>query len=123
MNDAPVDVGIKSNNGNPVTPVVGTALAVRGLVAFLDHSWNDMFTSSVGYSRIDIDNTEGQAANAFKDGQYMLFNLLYTPVKDVMFGGEFQWGKRENFSDGFSVNDFRLQFSAKFNFGYHLGGQ
>ena len=53
----------------------------------------------------------------------MLFNLLYTPVKDVMFGGEFQWGKRENFSDGFSVNDFRLQFSAKFNFRYHLGGQ
>jgi len=52
-----------------------------------------------------------------------LFNVLYTPVKDVMFGGEFQWGKRENFSDGFSVDDFRLQFSAKFNFGYHLGGQ
>jgi hypothetical protein len=123
MNDAPVDIGIKSNNGNPVTPVVGTALAVRGLVAFLDHTWTDMFTSSVGYSRVDIDNTEGQAANAFKDGQYMLFNLLYTPVKDVMFGGEFQWGKRENFSDGFSVNDFRVQFSAKFNFGYHLGGQ
>ena len=84
---------------------------------------NERFTSSAGYSRVDINNSDGQAPNAFKDGQYALFNLLYTPVKDVMLGGEFQWGKRENFSDGFSVDDFRLQFSAKFNFGYHLGGQ
>jgi len=123
MNDAPVDIGVKLNPGNAVTPILGTALPVKGLVAFYDHTWNERFTSSVGYSRVDINNSDGQAPNAFKDGQYALFNLLYTPVKDVMLGGEFQWGKRENFSDGFSVDDFRFQFSAKFNFGYHLGGQ
>jgi hypothetical protein len=123
MNDAPVDIGVKLNPGNAVTPILGTALPVKGLVAFYDHTWNERFTSSAGYSRVDINNSDGQAPNAFKDGQYALFNLLYTPVKDVMLGGEFQWGKRENFSDGFSVDDFRFQFSAKFNFGYHLGGQ
>ena len=39
-----------------------------------------------------------------------------------MTGGEFQWGRRENFSDGWSVNDYRLQFSFKYNFSYKLGG-
>jgi hypothetical protein len=123
MNDAPVDVGIKPNPGNGVTPILGTALPVKGVVAFYDHTWNNRFTSSVGYSRIDINNSEGQSANAFKDGQYALFNLLYTPVKDVLVGGEFQWGRRENFSDGWSVDDYRLQFSVKYNFSYRLGGQ
>ena len=122
MNDAPVDVGVKANPGNAVTPVIGVALPVQGIVAFYDHTWNEMFTSSVGYSRIDIDNSNGQAANAFKDGQYAIFNLLYAPVKNVMVGGELQWGKRENFSDGFSSDDFRVQFSFKYNFSYKLGG-
>ncbi|PWT84294.1 MAG: hypothetical protein C5B57_05075 [Blastocatellia bacterium] len=122
MNDAPVDVGIKPNPGSAVTPIVGTALPVQGLVAFYDHTWNQKFTSSVGYSRIDIDNSDGQAPNAFKDGQYALFNVLCTPAKNVMFGGEFQWGRRENFSDGFSSSDYRLQFSFKYNFSVKVGG-
>ena len=122
MNDAPVDVGINRNSGSTVTPIVGVALPVKGLVAFLDHTWNDMFTSSVGYSRVDIDNSDAEAANAFKNGQYALFNVLYTPVKNVMVGGEFQWGRRENKSDGFASNDYRLQFSFKYNFSYKLGG-
>jgi outer membrane DcaP-like protein len=124
MNDAPVDVGIKRNPGSTVTPIVGTALPVQGLVAFYDHTWKrEKFTTSVGYSRVDIDNSDGQTPSAFKDGQYALFNVLYTPVKDVMLGGEFQWGRRENFSDGWSVDDYRIQFSVKYNFAYKLGGQ
>jgi hypothetical protein len=39
-----------------------------------------------------------------------------------MAGLEAQWGRRENFLDGFSVNDYRLQFSARYNFNFHLGG-
>jgi DcaP outer membrane protein len=122
MNDAPVDVGLKRNEGNAVTPIGGTALPVTGLVAFYDRTWSNMFTSSFGYSRVDIDNSEGQTPNAFKDGQYALFNLLYTPVKNVLVGGELQWGKRENLSDGFSSDDYRIQFSFKYNFSYKLGG-
>ncbi|HUC76288.1 MAG TPA: DcaP family trimeric outer membrane transporter [Vicinamibacterales bacterium] len=122
MNDAPVDVGIQSNPGNAVTPIVGKALPVRGLVAFYDRTWNEKFTSSFGYSQLGIDNTDGQKSSEFKAGQYALVNLLYTPVQNVMTGGEFQWGRRENFSDGWSVNDYRLQFSFKYNFSYKLGG-
>jgi len=122
FNDSPVDVGVKSNPGNAVTPVLGEALGDFGLVLFLDHSWNAQFTSAVGYSRIDVSNSNGQAPNAFKVGQYALGNLLYAPVPSVLLGGELQWGRRENFSDGFASNDFRIQFSVKYSFGVKVGG-
>jgi hypothetical protein len=123
FNDAPIDVGVQKNPGNAVTPVVGKALGDFGLIIYLDHTWNDRFTSSVGYSRVDISNSDGQSANAYKAGQYATANLLYTPTKNVMLGGELQWGHRENFSDGFSVSDTRIQFSAKYSFGVKVGGQ
>jgi hypothetical protein len=122
MNDAPVDIGIVNQFQNPVTPITGEPLPIVGIVAFLDHTWNERFTSSVGYSRTDIDNTEGQAPDAYKTGQYALGNLLYTPVPNVMVGGELQWGRRENFSDGFHSDGFKLQFSFKYDFSYKVGG-
>jgi len=122
FNDSPVDVGVKANPGNTRTPVLGEALGVFGLVLFLDHTWNSSFTSAVGYSRTDVSNSDGQAPNAFKNGQYALGNLLYTPVPNVLIGGELQWGRRENFSDGFAANDLRLQFSVKYSFGVKVGG-
>jgi hypothetical protein len=36
-------------------------------------------------------------------------------VPPVTVGGEFQYGRRVNFSDGFNVNDYRLQFSFKYD--------
>ncbi len=122
FNDAPVDVAIKSNPGNTVTPVVGQALNDFGLVIYLDHSWNEKMTSAVGYSRVDITNSNGQEASAFKSGQYMSGNLLFNPAKNVMMGGEFQWAHRDNNSDGFSVNDYRLQFSFKYSFSAKIIG-
>jgi hypothetical protein len=71
---------------------------------------------------VDITNSNGQLPSAFHKGQYALANLLYYPVKNVMAGLEFLWGRRENFRDGFSVDDYRLQFSARYNFDFHLGG-
>jgi len=122
-NDAPVDVGIQTNPGNTLTPVVGKALPILGIVAFLDLNWNSKWTSTVGYSLVDIDNSDGQSANAFKKGQYALANLLYYPAPNVFLGPEIQWGKRENFRDGFTSDDFRIQFSAKYNFKLSLGGK
>jgi hypothetical protein len=122
MNDSPVDIGVQNNPGNAVTPIVGKPLPIVAFSVFVDHKWNDNYTSAFGYSRQDIDNTDAQAPTAFKTGQYMLGNLLYTPVPSVMFGGEFQWGRRENFSDGFHSDGVKLQFSFKYNFSYKLGG-
>jgi DcaP outer membrane protein len=122
MNDSPIDIGVQNNPGNPRTPVVGKPLPIVAISLFVDHKWSDRFTSAVGYSRQDIDNTDAQAPNAFKVGQYALGNLLYTPVPNVMFGGEFQWGRRENFSDGFHSDGVKLQFAFKYNFSHKLGG-
>ena len=122
MNDSPVDIGIVNNLSNPVTPILGEPIPIVGIVAFLDHTWNEKFSSTVGYSSQDNDNTDAQAPNAFKVGQYALGNLLYYPVPNVMMGGEFQWGRRKNFSDGFQSDGVKLQFSFKYNFSWKLGG-
>ena len=122
MNDSPVDIGIKNNPGNAVTPIVGDPLPIVGLVAFVDHSWNAKFTSSFGYSRQDNTNSDGQAPDAFKTGQYALGNLLYSPAPNAMVGGELQWGRRDNFSDGFHSDGLKLQFAFKYNFSWKLGG-
>ena len=116
MNDAPTDVGIKNNFSNRTKPIKGVALPLLGVVAFLDHNWNERLSTAVGYSLLDIQNSNGQAANAFNQGHYALTNLLWSPVQNFMVGGEFQFGRRLNFRDGFNVNDYRLQVSFKYNF-------
>ena len=121
MNDSPVDIGIVNNFSNPVTPILGEPIPITGLVLFLDHTWSPQFSSTIGYSRQDNDNTEAQAGSAFRDGQYALGNILYYPVQNVMFGAELQWGRRQNF-DGFKSDGFKLQFSFKYNFSHKFGG-
>ncbi len=117
MNDAPVDVGIElTPGGDPRRPIKGVALPMWSMVAFLDHNWNKRFSTAVGYSFMDIDNSNGQAPDAYHRGHYGLANLLYYPVENVMVGGELQWGRRENFLDGFKADDFRIQFSFRYNF-------
>lgn len=116
MNDAPVDVAIRTNSTNRVSPIKGAALPVLGIVAFLDHNWSEKFSTAAGYSMLDIHNTDGQTADAFNQGHYALTNLLWTPVQNFMAGAEFQFGRRLNFRDGFNVNDYRLQISLKYNF-------
>ena len=55
--------------------------------AFLDHYWSDRWSTTAGYSMIDIDNEPTQAANAFHiRGHYALGNLLFYPAKNVMMG-------------------------------------
>lgn len=116
MNDAPVDVGIKNNPGNTAKPVEGVALPVTGVSAFLDINWSERFSSAVGYSFIDIDNSDAQEASAFKKGQYAVGNIMYYPVKNAMMGIEFQWGDRENFNDGWSTSISKIQASFKYSF-------
>jgi len=112
MNDATSDVAIKGLASNQK----GVALPLIGIVTFLDHTWNEKFTSSVGYSMIDISNTDGQAASAFKKGQYIIGNLMYHPVPNAMMGAELQYGDRQNYSDGWSTSITKVQFSFKYNF-------
>jgi hypothetical protein len=116
MNDAPADIAAKPRFGDPTRPIRADALPFRGLTAFYDHYWSDRWSSTAGYSELVIDNTVLQKANEFHRGQYALTDLLYYPTEDVMLGGEFQWGRRTNFGDGYHFNDYKLQFSFRFSF-------
>lgn len=121
MNDAPVDVGIAlTHSANPRTPIKGVALPMWAAMAYLDHTWNKRFASSIGYSILDISNSEGQTPDAFRRGHYASGNLLFYPVENAMVGAEVIWGRRENFLDGFSSEDVHLQFSFKYNFSKNL---
>ena len=119
MNDATSDVGAVVTDG----VVTGETLPILGVVAFYDRTWNSTWTSSIGYSLVDIDNSNAQTASSFSKGQYAIVNLLNHSVENLMWGAELQYGKRDNFTDGFSSDDVRVQFSFKYNFGYSWGGK
>jgi len=121
MNDSPVDIAVKKQPGNAVSPITGKPLGIIAISAFVDHTWNDQFTTAIGYSMQDNDVQDAQAATAFDIGHYALGNVLYTPVKNVMAGAEFQWGRRVS-NDGFHSDGVKLQFSFKYNFSWKLGG-
>jgi hypothetical protein len=116
MNDAPADVGIENQFQNASAPVKGVPLPVTGIVAFLDRNWTDKFSTAIGYSMVNIDNSDAQAPDAFKRGNYALGNLLYSPVSGVTTGVELQWGNRENFENDFKADIFKVQFSFKYAF-------
>jgi hypothetical protein len=122
MNDSPVDVSIVRNPGNATTPIEGKTVPISGVLLFLDHYWDTGLSTAIGYSGQFNDNLEGQAPNAFKNGHYMLGNLLYSPVPNATVGLELQWGRRENFSDGFSSDATKIQVSFKYNFSAKIGG-
>lgn len=117
MNDAPVDIGPQNNFSNPKTPVKGVALPLLGAVAFIDHNWSPKFSSTFGGSMENIWNSDAESASDFHQGYYAVTNLLFYPVKNVMAGGEFQFGRRVNFQNGYTYNDYRMQFSFKYNYG------
>lgn len=119
--DAPVDVGVARSPGSSVDPFSGEALPDLGIVAFLDHHWSERLTTAIGYSRVDIDNSDLQAPTAYKRGQYALVNLIWRPVSNMMAGGELQWARRDNFSDGFHAEDLRLQFAVRYSFAQKFG--
>ncbi len=117
MNDAPVDIGVKNNFSNPLKPIKGVPLPMIGAVAFLDHNWSPKFSSAFGGSMLNIWNSDAQSPSDFHQGYYALTNLLYYPIKNVMAGGEFQYGRRVNLSNGFNFNDYRVQVSFKYSYG------
>jgi hypothetical protein len=112
MNDAPADVAIDGEGAD----AAGAAIPLLGVVAFIDHNWSSKWSSSVGFSMVDIDNTTGQSADAFSKGNYAIANLLHYPTPNAMMGIELQYGDRSNFEDDWDTSILKVQFSFKYNF-------
>jgi hypothetical protein len=99
----------------PASTIHAKAVPLLGVVAYYDHYWNDTWSSSIGYSFTQVDNTNLQADEAFHKGQYFSVNLLYSPDSKIMIGGELMWGQRDD-HNGATGDDVRFQFSVKYNF-------
>lgn len=118
VNGGGPDIGTVNQLSNTVSPIKGVAIPIATGLIFLDHRWNEKFTSSIGYSMVNVENTDAQNPTAYKQGRYGLVNLLYYPVEHVMMGGEIQYGGRDNYLDGWSEDIVKLQFSFKYNFSH-----
>jgi hypothetical protein len=115
MNDGGMDLAPRLESVEPLR-VRAETVPLTGVVAYYDHWWSERWSSSIGYSYTEVDNTNFQDPGAFHKGQYASTNLLWYPRGDVLVGGELMWGEREN-NDGASDDDVRFQFSVKYSFG------
>jgi len=117
--DTSPDVALQTNTEGSA-PAKGKALPVWGFLAFIEIEATQKLKSSIGYSMLTIENSDLQSPDAFKRGQYALVNLRYYPVDNVLFGIEYQFGRRDNFTDGFFSVGNKIQCSFKFNFSHKV---
>ena len=120
MNDGGMDLAPSAAfDADTVTDLQAETVPLTGVLAYYDHYWSDQWSSSIGYSFTEVDNTNFQDPTAYNKGEYASVNLLTYPADNLMFGGELLWGKRTN-NDGASDDDVRFQFTAKYSFGTKL---
>jgi hypothetical protein len=120
MNDGGMDLAPSASfDADSVTGLKAQAVPLTGVVAYYDHYWSEQWSSSIGYSYTEVDNTNFQDPGSFHKGDYASGNLLYYPAENLMVGGELLWGQRTN-NDGTSGDDVRFQFTVKYNFGIKL---
>ena len=112
MNDGGVDIAPDSAD---IDKARAEAVPLWGISTYYDHYWNNKWSTTFGWSMIDLDTAAGQAGGEFKKGQIAQINLLHYPVKHVLLGTEFIWGQRENI-DGNIGSDYRIQFTLKVDF-------
>jgi hypothetical protein len=122
MNDAPVDVAPELDLSNPVIPFKGKTVPMHSFTTYLDHNWSSKWSTSIGYSSLWMSNTSFQTPDAFHEGQYATANLVCTPFKNFLTGGEFQFGRRTNMSNGYHANDYKLQFTFRYSWDFRVFG-
>jgi hypothetical protein len=120
MNDGGMDLAPSTRrSAGTVVGLESTAVPLLGVLAYYDHYWSSKWSSSIGYSFTEVDNTDFQDPGSFQKGDYASGNLLYYPADNLMLGAELMWGERTN-NDDASEDNVRFQFSVKYNFGIKL---
>jgi hypothetical protein len=116
MNDGGMDLAPNAAfDQSTVTNLDARAVPLTGVLAYYDHYWDAGWSSSIGYSYTEVDNTNFQDAGAFHKGDYASINVLTYPGAHLMLGGELLWGKRTN-NDGASDDAVRVQFTIRYTF-------
>jgi hypothetical protein len=119
LNDSTVDIGPRST-GDAARPVEGVPLPVQAVTAYVEVYWSERWGAVGGFSWVDIDNSEGQSADAFAQGTFASATLRYEAAAGVLLGLEYQHGRRENFRDGWHYSDDRIQLTCKAAFSHLL---
>lgn len=109
------DGGTDLAPGGSIGDISPKAIPLLGLQVWYDHSWSEKYTSSIGYSRVQVDNGSLQNDDAFNQAEYASVNLLSTPARNVLVGGELLYGNRQD-KDGAFGDDIRTQLTFKYTF-------
>lgn len=112
MNDGGTDM---APEGTSLADLSSELIPLTGLTAYYDHWWNDRWSSSIGFSQTEVENSNLQTADAFNRGQYASVNILNNSSKNMLMGAEFLWGNRKS-NDGTENDDSRVQITMKYSF-------
>ena len=83
MNDGGMDLAPHARQpGGPDLRVSAEVVPLTGVIAYYDHYWSDKWSSSIGYSFTEVDNTNFQEPGAFHSGDYASVNLLDLPGRE-----------------------------------------
>jgi hypothetical protein len=119
MNDGGMDMGpnvaVIQQPGSLVLVPSAEAVELFGMTAYVDLNWSERWTSSIGYSFDQVENTTYQTPTAFHKGEYASANLLWHPSSNIFTGAELLWGQRTD-NDGAKGSDLRLQYSLHWKF-------
>jgi hypothetical protein len=85
-----------------------------GYVAF-QHWWTNELRSNLVFGYVRSDLPRFAAASTFKQSQYGIANLIWSPWAEVDIGGEVQYGRRQD-QDGAKGEQIRLQSSLVYRF-------
>ncbi|MFT5593066.1 MAG: hypothetical protein ACI8SR_001434 [Oceanicoccus sp.] len=102
------DGGIEADGSIDLNTVTG------GFVAY-KHMWNSQMRSTVSYGFSQADNSNAITSDITKSINNMYVNLMYSPTKQLSFGGEYMIAERETES-GASGDLSRIQFTSKLSF-------
>lgn len=92
------------------------AIDSNGYSVAYRHVWDEQWRSNFTYSAFNADNdTALTSLSATKKTYSARANLLYSPSKELTFGAEYAYAKRE-MESGADGDMSRLQFSAKYAF-------
>jgi hypothetical protein len=109
---------IEGFNGQHSDAVITTAggistLPVTAFVLGYTRHWNDRFKSGASFATAEVTTDASQAGSAIERIRDARVNLIYSPIREVEFGGEFLWGRRDN-RDGGSGEARRVMFAVTY---------
>lgn len=112
QNDGGTDL---APSGSGATDVRAELVPLGALSLYYNHFWSDLYSSALGYARVEVDNRSLQSDDAFKAADYASVNLLHTPNEKIMVGFEVLWGSKRDKADNYG-DDIRSQLSFKYSF-------